>query len=93
MFKKSYIMLRAVSVIFRVAGWLSPILGLISGILIFSGAKLPNYKITSITAIALGVIYFLIFHVIADFIRAFLSMAEDSKKIVSLLEDQKNNIR
>ncbi len=92
MFKKSYIMLRAVSVLLRVAGWISPILGFISGILVFAGAKLPNYKVTAITAVALGVIYFLIFHVIADFIRAFLSMVEDSRKIVSLLEEQKNSI-
>ncbi len=58
MFKKSYIMLRAVSVLLRVAGWISPILGFISGILVFAGAKLPNYKVTAITAVALGGIYF-----------------------------------
>ncbi|MBM3252959.1 MAG: hypothetical protein FJZ16_01740 [Candidatus Omnitrophica bacterium] len=78
-------------ILLRIAGWLSPILGVLIGVLIFTGiAKPPATRVTGITAVVLGVIYFIVFHSIADSIRAFLSIEENSKKIATLLEEKKN---
>lgn len=92
MFKKNYLVLRIVAIVLRIGGWLSPVLGTLIGILLFMGVTKPNIpKISGITAIVLGIIYFLLLHGIADVIKAFLSIEENSKKIASLLEENKGN--
>jgi len=90
MVKKNYTALRILALIFRILGWLAPVSGIVVGLLIFLGITVPGTaKLTGIISILLGLLYCLIFHSMADFTRAFLSIERNSRKIAISLDEKK----